>query len=532
MRQDQRVMANDTTQNPGNARNQVPLRHLVSVILWGVLFTLAYAQSPLYSSNQNQYFLHGLAKAGLGYLSQDWLANTLDPTPVFSGLVSLTARVLPWSPIFYHYFGLLAGIYIFSLFGILSEIFHIDDSQVRRWFTFCTLIFIHSAAVRYLVVRISTQDWAYLFDGGVAGQRLLGSVLQPSTFGVLILLSILLFLRRKIVGAVTCLVLAASFHPTYLLSAAILTLVYIGMAFQDTKRLRVPLMIGVGAFLGVLPILVHTSLTFGGTDPGLRARAQELLVNFRIPHHAIPAVWFDGSVIVKIAFILIALTLTRKTRLFPILVWPFGVAVLGTLAQILTGSEVLALLFPWRISTWLVPLSVGAILIRFSESTWTWLAKRVPDITIMATSMVLAVALAGTGLAKSIQEYRQVMTWSDRPMLSFVAENKTSGEVYLIPLDMQDFRLATGAPAYVEFKSIPYKDVDVLEWYRRVGLAGKLYRAAFKRAGCEIVAELSLEGVTHVVLPYDHTIKNCSNLEKQYGDEFFEVYAVTGGQGQ
>jgi hypothetical protein len=524
-------MANDTTQNPGNARNLVPRRHLVSVILWTAVFTLAYAQSPLYSSNQNQYFLHGLANAGLGYLNQDWLANTLDPTPVFSGLVSLTTRVLPWSPIFYLYFGLLAGIYLFSLFGILSEIFRLDDSPARCWFTLSVLILIHSAGVRYLVVRLFDQDWAYLFDGGVAGQRLLGSVLQPSTFGVLILLSILLFLRRKIVGAVPCLVLAASFHPTYLLSAAILTLVYMGMAFQETKRMRLPLLIGAGAFLEVLPILVHTSLTFGGTDPGLRARAQELLVNFRIPHHAIPAAWFDGSVIVKIAFILVALALTRKTRLFPILVWPFGVAALGTLAQVLTGSEALALLFPWRISTWLVPLSVGVILIRSSEPIWAWLSKRVPAKTIMAASMVLAVALAGAGLAKSIREYRQVMAWSDRPMMSYVAENKASGEVYLIPLDMQDFRLVTGAPAYVEFKSIPYKDVDVLEWYRRVGLAGKLYRAAFKRVGCEIVVDLSLEGVTHVVLPYDHTIKNCSNLKKQYGDGFYEVYAVTGGRG-
>jgi hypothetical protein len=528
MRQDRRVMTNDTTPSPGKTRKRVTLKHLVLGILWGTIFTLAYAQSPLYSSNQNQYFLHGLAKAGLGYLNQDWLANTLDPTPVFSGLVFVTWKVLPWSPIFYFYYALLAGIYIFSLFGILAEVFHTDDSPSRRWFMFSALVLIHSAAVRYLVVRLLGGDWAYLFDGGVAGQRLLGSVLQPSTFGVLILLSILLYLRRKTVGAVVCLVLAASFHPTYLLSAAILTLVYMGMAFQDTKRLGVPLLIGAGALLGVLPILIHTNLTFGGTVPGLQARAQELLVNFRIPHHAIPAVWFDGSTILKTGFILVALTLARKSRLFPILVWSFGVAVFGTMVQIFTDSDALALLFPWRISTWLVPLSVGIILIKSGELIWTWLAKRVAAKTIMAVSLVLAVMLAGTGLVKSIREYRQVMAWSNRPMLSFVAESKASGDIYLIPLDMQDFRLISGAPAYVEFKSIPYKDVEVLEWYRRVGLAGKLYRATFKRVGCEIVADLYSEGVTHVVLPYDHTIKNCSNLEKQYGDEFFEVYAVRG----
>lgn len=36
------------------------------VLLWGIVFALAYAQSPLYTSNQNQYFLHGLAQAGYG----------------------------------------------------------------------------------------------------------------------------------------------------------------------------------------------------------------------------------------------------------------------------------------------------------------------------------------------------------------------------------------------------------------------------------------------------------------------------------
>src|SRR5207237_9961378 len=61
------------------------------------LFAVAYAEAPLYYSNQNQYFLHGLADAGYGSLDQDWLANTHDPTPVFSGLVARTVRFMhPW----------------------------------------------------------------------------------------------------------------------------------------------------------------------------------------------------------------------------------------------------------------------------------------------------------------------------------------------------------------------------------------------------------------------------------------------------
>ena len=34
----------------------------------------------------------------------------------------------------------------------------------------------------------------------------------------------------------------------------------------------------------------------------------------------------------------------------------------------------------------------------------------------------------------------------------------------LIASDLQQFRLHTGAPIYVDFKAIPYKDVEVIEW--------------------------------------------------------------------
>jgi hypothetical protein len=54
---------------------------------WTILFGLAYTQAPLYYSNQNQYFLHGISQAGVGGLERDWLSNTADPTPVFRRLL-------------------------------------------------------------------------------------------------------------------------------------------------------------------------------------------------------------------------------------------------------------------------------------------------------------------------------------------------------------------------------------------------------------------------------------------------------------
>src|SRR5262249_45263360 len=78
-----------------------------AVVLAGCL-TVAYTQLPLYSANQNTYFLHGLANSGSGQLAHDWLAKTADPVPVFSALVQFTVRWL-WPPLFHLYTCALYG---------------------------------------------------------------------------------------------------------------------------------------------------------------------------------------------------------------------------------------------------------------------------------------------------------------------------------------------------------------------------------------------------------------------------------------
>ena len=87
---------------------------------------------------------------------------------------------------------------------------------------------------------------------------------------------------------------------------------------------------------------------------------------------------------------------------------------------------------------------------------------------------------------------------------------------------MQDFRLFTGAPVYVDFKSIPYKDADVLEWYRRVQLADRFY----KKKDCELLQALSGEGVTHAVLASEDLPLSCPMIQETYRDQDFAVYQL------
>ncbi|MCK4898296.1 MAG: hypothetical protein KAS38_05945, partial [Anaerolineales bacterium] len=164
------------------------------MIIFTAIFAISYAQSPLFTSNQNQYFLHGFAQAGVGNLNQDWLANTLDPTPVFSLLVEITQRYIGIQQIYYLYYAVLMGVYLFSLLGISNTIFKIFKSKSKTLVMVALLIAIHSAAMRFVLSRTLGINWTYLLEDGVADQRILGPVFQPSTFGVLLLLSIYLFL--------------------------------------------------------------------------------------------------------------------------------------------------------------------------------------------------------------------------------------------------------------------------------------------------------------------------------------------------
>src|SRR5262245_54070838 len=92
---------------------------VLAFLLWSVVFGICYTQAPLYYSNQNQYFLHGLADSGRGDLREDWLANTQDPTPLFSGIVQFTATYLhEWC--FYVYYILILGVYFYSLYGLFK----------------------------------------------------------------------------------------------------------------------------------------------------------------------------------------------------------------------------------------------------------------------------------------------------------------------------------------------------------------------------------------------------------------------------
>jgi hypothetical protein len=502
-------------------------------LLWALVFGIAFSQWPLYSENQNTKFLHGLASSGFGYLNEDWLANTLDPLPAFSLLVAATYRLLPEAT-FHLYHALLLGTYLFSLAGIAAIVFPLNNTRAGRLVFLVIIIALHASLVPPFSLPVLGTSLGWLLQAGVANQYLFNPVFQPSTFGVLLILSIYLFLRNRPYWASAVAALAAVLHSTYLPSAAALTGSYMVLVLVEGRQadeswsvaVKPALTIGLLALAVVTPVLIYNAIVFAPTSPEAWRRSQDIIVNFRIPHHSLPEIWIDNTVYVKMVVVLLALFLVRKSKLFTVMLISFLAAVLLTMLQVITGSDTLAFIAPWRISAFLVPLS-SAMIVAFVVAT---LFQRFPDraarlegVILAACAIALAILVLRGGVA--VQDTFQARRSSDsKPMMDFVQETRAPGETYLTPASMAEFRLATGAPVLVTFKSHPYKDVEVIQWQERVLAANDFYG----EPSCAKLLSLATSyGITHVVLEGGQLGEGCPPETREvYRDERYRVLQI------
>lgn len=506
-------------------------------LLWTLLFGVAFTQWPLYSENQDTKFLQGLAAAGYGHLSGDWLANTIDPLPAFSALVHLTGRFLHPN-FFYLYHALLLGTYLYSLVGIAGYLF----APLRTWqgrLLFSTVVIaLHASLLPPFSLPTMGTSLGWLLQSGVANQYLLNPVLQPSTFGVLLILSIHLFLQERPYWAAASAALAAIFHSTYLPAAGVLTLAYCLLTLWQGSRsggrwlptLRRSTGIGLTALLLVLPVLLYNVILLGPTSPELWQLSQETIVRFRIPHHSLPRMWLDNTVYVKMGIVVLALIAVRRTRLFPVLFLAFLTAVGLTLLQMRIGNDTLAFIAPWRISVFLVPLSSALLIAVGVAQILRWLPERGRVLNgAIAVACALALALLVNRGAEAMRDsFATRANDSQVPLWHFARTHTAPGDVYLVPSFMASFRLATGAPVVITFKSHPYKDVEVLAWQERLAAVNDFYADP----SCERVAQMRERyGVTHVVM--EHSVleqhpdfPDCPAPHPVHSDDRFIVYRV------
>lgn len=526
------------------------LSSLTSYVFWAIVFGVSYTQAPLYYSNQNQYFLHGLAAGGHGCLRDDWLANTADPTPLFSALVRLTYLHLDES-CFYLFYFVLFGLYFLSLLGIATAVVPEIGAPPLRFCFSAALLAIHSALLRLLCAHWLGSDYFWYAQAGLAGQYVLGAMFQPSVFGVLLLCSIWLFLEDKPALAAVCAALAAICHATYFLGAATLTMTYVFVLLKK-KRLGRAAFVGVSALVLVLPILVHDFQQFRPSSSEQFWKAQRILAHVRIPHHALLRHWFNGFSCAQLLGILAAAVIARKSKLAPVFWASLGVLTVLTLIQLWTGNDTLALIFPWRLSVYLVPMATAVLLGKLvalaGVRCGAWLQGHRRLVFAGNAILVGSLVMGGIVISKLHLAYR--VSRAELPLLQFARSHATAGQVYLLPCDvprnlpsntshiaahftddraterhlpeLQTFRLRSGVPIFVDLKSIPYKDTEVLEWYRRIGLVQQAY-AWIEKHPHRLAEWCAENGITHVVTVVEDEIR-ASEFQPLYADSQYRIY--------
>jgi len=517
-----------------------------------ILFCMAYSQAPLYYSNQNQYFLHGFTKANLGYLEKDWLGNTTDPTPLFSGLVCLSITWLNEN-IFHLYYAILQGVFLSCAWMIFHRKAKSISLDIGHYALFSAIfILVNSAALRWLSYRIFGHDYPWFLQAGVAGQYILGAMFQPSNFGVFLLLGLSLFLCKNHISATVFTCLAGILHTTYLLSGAFIILGFQLYLVLDGK-IKKAILVGILALLLVAPSVFYAAGNFQpSTSEGFK-EAQEFLVKFRLPHHCLPSLWLDWVACLQIVWIMFSIFLLRKQKELTVILVPFLLGVLLTILQIATESHTLALLFPWRISAVLVPLATMVIL---AESV-SFFAPVISKIKPLLPALIATVLLALLGIAIPVLKVGFVINETENAILAHIKTNKSIDDLYLIPvnvpnlavttrgslssdfkpigkkttdtrivpIDMQRFRLYAQAPLFVDFKSIPYKDEDVLEWHRRLLLAQNWQKRLLDNKAPELLKELRAQKISHILTNAKADLDQ-TELELKFSDDYFKLWKI------
>jgi hypothetical protein len=342
---------------------------LVLHLMMGILLTLIYPMQGLFSGNQNIYFLWGMAELLPNAFAADPLLNSPDPYPLFSWLISIfpVQFLGVWTTMLYVF---LSSIYSFSLFGITNEVAEIYRHKSRLFSVSAFFLFLHSAPIWGTYFNlISGFDLRWVWDSGIAEQGVLRGYLQPSVFGVFLLLSFYFAVRGNFTAAIFAIAPAAMMHANYLFLGGILTVLYLIHAWFEKKSLLASGLL----LLAVLPYSTYLLNHFSLLDPETKtAINQAVMSGFQDNIHINPNNWINPKFFVQLAALMLGLAAVWNTRFRSLFLSILVVAAILTAIAYGTDNTTLISLNPWRLSILLVPISVTAVLSKFvSGGVWS-----------------------------------------------------------------------------------------------------------------------------------------------------------------
>jgi hypothetical protein len=414
-------------------------------------------------TNQYTYMIHAYKLLGMPGLARDWLAHTADPAPLVTWLSALAIRLGGSVGIGALYFGCCL-IFVACWHRIATQRFHL--SALEQFLALPTLL---------LPFFNPFNLW---LSYGIAEQYLLGGYWQPSeAAGAALILAFTLFVLERPFLAVLAAGLAAALHPGSLLAASLVAGTVI-LDLMVRRAWRSAAAVALAYTLCVLPVVAFALLVFQSGTPEIAAEGARILVHERIPHHTLPTEWLGPRVAFCLGLVLVAIVVCRRDRRIAFgLAVPLGAGILLSLAAALVNRDTAYLLFPWRISAMLVPLAWLLISIAAARSAARTLRLRFVGYpafehwaaTVHGRGLAMALILAGVAIMPLSPFHRSTpLSGSATALIAWVDAETSVDAVFIVPLQLEWFRLGAERPILVDWKSNPYRSDEVIEWHNRV----------------------------------------------------------------
>ncbi len=442
-------------------------RSLVAIV--ALLAAAGHSIATPFVVNQNQYFVHAVGDSD-PRLADDWLTNTTDPYPFFSTVMRFAYELAGST-------GLRGLAYLATVTGLVA-VFMLARQVSPRASLGVPLTAMLLVGLTLSVGRLGSfipSDWSVSAFQGFAGQYLLmkPGYVQPSTAGVLVLLSLPLWLQYfrsggdkaiwRPLSAIGLAVVASALAPTYVvvmavaLGAALVTDLLTGQRLSRLPWYAAALVASGVAMLVTNPAMLGLGASSLDSDTALSRFAFELF-----PNHTLFTRWpvDDSTLLLVIASaVILAPGLRCYAWLSRWLLVATGAALASAVLVYATRWPTLALLFPWRVSVIVVPVAATLIAVRAAQ-----LLQRLPRDHWRWKVVMVAGVIAIPGVASTLA--KQSPAEAEAPVAAAVAAQPQG--TGLIPLGTGTLRLNAGLPVYVDSMSPPYASADLVEFWRRV----------------------------------------------------------------
>ncbi len=427
-------------------------------------------------------------------------------------------------------FYLLVGLYAFSTAGIILRSSKVGEQLPKLLLFLVAVQFIYSALFGNILTRlfgdIHIQN---LLVGGMALLKLVMPNFEPSLFGTLLISGIFLFITGYRIAAIALMVFTCTIHSNYLLPSAYFVSAAMWIAYREDGNLKKPILYGLLALALVTPQIIYLLNNFGATSPELHEEAGRVMVYEYVPYHMDTLNWFGWDDLFRLGLLGLALYFARGTMLFYFIGIPVFLATLLTIVQLISGNVWMAITYPWRVTTLLMPLASCMVIGGMVDLTYDRYKTSIDKKRLFLFGLLGAISLlmVAGGIYRTYSSHEQAKKQPEIPIMNYVRKHMTAKDVYMIPPDMERFRLYTGAPTFVDGKAHPFRDVEFLEWWRRLNRTVAFYEEPNERACASFEAMRHDFTITHVIVPAGARTVACPGWNKLFEDSNYLLFAVS-----